>query len=116
MLRIVTDKLNSQRCPMKLPFRSKGKDTDWGKVFGPTQETRKQRLIRKCQRFDVSIYIDDESEASSGVYAELRGVTSEAELERRLNTKLSLLHSKRANLISAIALLVSVVALIASTL
>ncbi|MBF8663772.1 hypothetical protein IRZ45_09555 [Pseudomonas aeruginosa] len=99
---------------MKFPFRPKEKDTDWDKEFGPTQETRKQRLIRKCQRHDVSIYTDDESEVSSGAYAELRGVTSEAELERRLNTKLSLLSSKRANLISIIALLVSLAALIAS--
>jgi hypothetical protein len=100
---------------MKFPFRSKEKDTDWDKAFVPIQETKKQRLIRKCQRHDVSIYTDDESEVSSGAYAELRGVTSEAELEHRLNTKLSLLSSKRANLISATALLISVVALIAST-
>lgn len=101
---------------MKFPFWPKEKTTDWDKTFGPIQETRKQRLIRECQLHNVSIYTDDESEVSSGVYAELRGVTSEAELERRLNTKISILSSKRANLISAIALAVSVAALIISIL
>lgn len=99
---------------MKLPFWPKEKETDWGKEFGHFQETRKQRLIHECQKHDVLIHIDDESEASSGVYAELRGVASEAELERRLNTKLSILSSKRANQISAVALFVSGAALITS--
>ncbi|WP_225580787.1 hypothetical protein, partial [Pseudomonas sp. PDM16] len=75
---------------MKFPFRPKDKATDWDKFLGPASpETRKQRLIQECKKHDVSIYTDDESESSSGVYAELRGVASEAELERRLLTKKS---------------------------
>ncbi|WP_225580785.1 hypothetical protein, partial [Pseudomonas sp. PDM16] len=65
-------------------------------------------------KHDVSIYTDDESESSSGVYAELRGVASEAELERRLLTKKSVSKASRANLIAILALIVSVASLIAT--
>ena len=57
------------------------------------------------------IYIDDSSENSVGVYAELRGVASEAELEKRLNAKRGLSLARRASVISIAALLVSLTAL-----
>ncbi|MNG21168.1 hypothetical protein D3C84_1055030 [compost metagenome] len=99
---------------MKFPFRPKEKETDWDKELGPIEESRKQRLIRTCQEHDVSIHTDDESETSSGAYAVFRGTASEAELERRLNTKLSVSSSRRANFISLAALLISIIALIKS--
>lgn len=67
--------------------------------------------MEECQKNDVSIYVDNPSEPSSGIYAELRGVASEAELERRLNAKKAVSQSSRANVIAAIALIVSFVAL-----
>lgn len=72
--------------------------------------------MEECKKNDVSIYIDNPSEQSSGIYAELRGVVSEAELERRLNAKKAVNQSKRANVISAIAFIVSLVALLKSFL
>lgn len=91
-------------------------EQDFSKYFGDVPQTRKQRLIEKCQRNDVSIYIDSSSEQSNGVYAALREVVSEAELERRLNAKKSVSQSSRANLIAAIALIISLVALVKSFL
>lgn len=91
-------------------------DQDFSKYFGETPKTRKQQLLEECKKNDVSIYIDNPSEQSSGIYAELRGVVSEAELERRLNAKKAVNQSKRANVISAIAFIVSLVALLKSFL
>lgn len=89
---------------------------DFSKYFGETPNTRKQRLLEDCRKNDVSIYLDNPSEQSSGTYAELRGVASEAELERRLNAKKAVSQSTRANVIAAIALIVSLVALVKSFL
>lgn len=74
--------------------------------------SRKERLIEKCKKHDVSIFVDDESETSSGIYAELRAVAPEAELERRLNSNRALSMANRSNIISLIALLIAVVALV----
>ena len=73
--------------------------------------THKQQLIQQCKEENVSIFIDNPTEASSGIYAELRGVASEAELERRLHTKRVALQASRANSIATLAFLVSLVAL-----
>jgi hypothetical protein len=99
---------------MRSLFTKKNKQQDWEKFFGDSlpPETRKQRLIDECKRLDVSIYVDDVSEASSGIYAELRGVVSEAELERRLVAKLTARHSRHANFIAIVALVVSIGSLI----
>lgn len=97
-------------------FARKQSDQDFSKYFGEVPQTRKQWLLEECKRNDVSIYIDNPSEQSSGIYAELRGVVSEAELERRLNAKRAVGQSNRANVIAAIALIVSVVALVKSFL
>ena len=101
---------------MKRLFARKQNDQDFSKYFGDVPQTRKQRLLDECKKNDVSIYIDNSSEQSSGFYAELRGVVSEAELERRLNAKKAVSQSSRANFIAAIALIVSVVALVKSFL
>lgn len=74
-------------------------------------QSRKRRLLEDCKKNDVSIYIDKPSEQSSGVYAELRGVASEAELEQRLNAKMVVGQASRANVIASVALFVSIVAL-----
>lgn len=85
------------------------KNQNWTNfIGGPADESRKERLIRLCNSQDVSIYIDDQSEASKGTYAALRAVTSEAELERRLNTKKALAQSKYSNYISLVALTISI--------
>jgi hypothetical protein len=89
------------------PFRKK--DQDWSKFFGEqSNESRKERLIRLCNSQNVSIYIDDQSETAEGIYAALRAVASEAELERRLNTQRALAQSKYSNYISLIALGISI--------
>lgn len=62
----------------------------------------------------MSVHIDDASETSSGVYAQLRGVASEAELERRLIAKKALGKASWANRIAILALLVAVAAFIKS--
>lgn len=94
------------------PSRRKRNDQDWSKFFGDLPpQTRKQRLIEECKRQNVSIHIDDPAESSSGIYAELRGVASEAELERRLVAKLAIKQSSRANWIAGAALLVSLISL-----
>lgn len=92
----------------------KRNDNSFSEYFGETQQTRKQRLLEECKKYDVSINIDDLSENSSGIYAELRGVVSEFELERRLNEKKSIVHLERANNVAILALFVSVIALVNS--
>jgi hypothetical protein len=95
---------------MKWSFSKKEKSQDWEKFLGDAlpPETRKQRLLTECKRNDVSIFVDDVSEISSGVYAELRGVASEAELERRLMTKKAVSQSKHSNFIAIAAIVVSI--------
>ena len=100
---------------MKRLFARKWNDQDFSKYLGETQ-TRKQRLLEGCKKNDVSIYIDNPSEQTSGIYAGLRGVASEAELEQRLNAKMAVGQSNRANVIAAITLIASVVALAKSFL
>lgn len=101
---------------LKRLFARKQSDQDFSSYLGEVPQTRKQRLLEDCRKNDVSIYIDNPSEQSSGIYAELRGVVSEAELEQRLNAKKAVGQSNRANVIAAIALIVSVVALVNSFL
>jgi hypothetical protein len=101
---------------LKQLFSRKQGDQDFSKYLGEVPQTRKQRLLEECKKNDVSIYIDNPSEQSSGIYAEFRGVISEAELEQRLNAKKAVDQSNRANFIAAIALIVSVVALVKSFL
>jgi len=99
------------------PFSRKENIEDWAKFLGRLPPaTRKQRLIEECKKYDVSIHIDDSAESSSGVYSELRGVASEAELERRLVAKITIFQSARANRIAIFALVVSLISLVVSLL
>jgi tRNA threonylcarbamoyladenosine modification (KEOPS) complex Pcc1 subunit len=102
-------------------FKAKAakKDSDFSAFLLAVPLTRRQLLIEKCNKQDVSIYIDDPSEQSAGVYANLRAVASEAELESRLNAKNAITLSirandlsKRANVISLLAFIVATIALI----
>jgi hypothetical protein len=97
---------------MKNLFARKKDDQDFSKYLSETPQTKKQRLLEACIKHDVAIYTDDPSEQSTGVYAELRGVASEAELERRLNSKKAVGQANLANHIAAIALLISLIALV----
>ena len=96
------------------PRRKNKAVQDWGKFWGDTPESSKQRLISLCEKNDVSIYIDDAAEQSTGFYSSMRPVASEAELERRLVTKLALKNTSKANWIAGIALFISVLSLIVS--
>ena len=58
--------------------------------------------------------MDEPTESSEGVYASLRAVASEAELERRIVAKRSEINTRRANVVSTIALVVSIAALVKS--
>ena len=100
---------------MKSPFQKNTKKEDFSTFFGETQiPSNKERLLRECEKHGVSPYIDDPSESSSGAYAHLRGVVSEAELERRLIAKKAIGMAKYANIIAILAFLVSVAALVKS--
>ena len=87
---------------------------DFSKFIDSPEKSRKEKLIEECRKQDVSIYIDDATETSKTIYAEMRAVASEAELERRLNSKRSVNIANRSSIVSAIALFVSIVALIKS--
>ncbi len=91
------------------------KEEDFSSFPGKAQvHPNKERLLRECERLGVTPYVDDSSESSSGVYAQLRGVASEAELERRLNAARASKLARYANIIAVLALLVSIVALVKS--
>lgn len=101
---------------MKKLFTCKENKQDFSKFFGEIPETRKQRLLEDCRKNDVSIHIDNPSEHSSSGIIDFRGVASEAELEKRLNKKKTLMQSNRANFFSFLALIISIIALIKSFL
>ena len=87
--------------------KSADKD-DFSNFLPKEASTKKQKLIRDCKKYSISIFVDDTSESSSGIYAQMRAVASEAELERRLLAKMAVRKSVHANLISILALAVSV--------
>ena len=101
---------------MKPLFSKKTKEQDFSRFFGNVPKPKKQLLIEECKKFDVSVYLDDPTESSSGFYAEFRGVASEAELERRLSGVRAVRLSNFANFLAIISLLVSIAALIKSFL
>lgn len=96
-------------------FRKKD-ETDFSDYLPDDISTSKQKLLKICNKYKVPIYIDDNTETSSGVYSNLRAVASEAELERRLNIKKATIETKRANVMAFIALIVSLTALVKSFL
>ncbi|MFT6031284.1 MAG: hypothetical protein ACI8O8_003034 [Oleiphilaceae bacterium] len=96
------------------PFKNKSTDMDWSKFFKDSQpESRKQRLIKDCQKYDVTPYVDDRSENTSGNNV-MRGVASETEIERRLVAKKTLFSANRANFIALLAFLTALFSLCVS--
>lgn len=95
-------------------FKKKSKNEDnWNNFLEKNEDdSSKQKLLNECQRLNVCIYVDDVAESSSGVYSHLRGVASEAELERRLNSKIAVLQSRKSNRIALIALAISCLSLL----
>lgn len=99
------------------PFPRKEDMPDWDSYLGPhPPKTRKQRLLEECKKLDVSIYVDESPEATSGIYGALRGVPSEAELERRLITKRAVIQTSRRNKIAIVGIVVTIVSIVTSFL
>ena len=90
------------------PFHHNRRNHDWATYAGGSEQSRKQLLISDCRRLDVSIHIDAADESSEGVYANLRAVASEAELERRLRAARSESIARRATFIAWLALIISI--------
>jgi len=101
---------------MKRLFVKNIEEQDFSDYLPGTPKSRKQLLLEACEKQSVPVYLDDPTESSSGIYAELRGVASEAELERRLNAKVAVGLARCANRVAIIALLISIIALIKSFL
>lgn len=70
---------------MKNIFKRQQREQDWSLYFGKVEPSKKRRLIQFAEKKNISIYLDDSGENSSGVYAVFRGVASEVELEKRIN-------------------------------
>ena len=105
--------LHDLQASMKLLFKKKPREEDFSAFLGDAQiPTNKDALLKQCLQHDVSPYIDEASETSSGIYAQLRGVASAAELERRLNAKNTLGVASRANRIAFLAFLISIATLV----
>lgn len=103
---------------IKQIFKAKGANgsSDFSTFLPAIPLTRKQQRIEECQKKNIPISIDDQSEQSAGIYANLRAVASEAEIEDRLNTRKAIalseraiILSKRANIIALLTLIVSAI-------
>ena len=89
------------------PFSRNSGAFDYSKYFGNLQPTAKRLLIEKCMRYGVPVFVDDANETVAGIYAELRAVASEAEIDRRPNARLAMCAAIQSNWIAALALVVS---------
>jgi len=69
-------------------------------IGGVPPRSPKDVLIKKCKDLDVSIHIDDLAE---NVHTPFRAVASEAELERRVLAKMSVLYSIDSRRLAVIA-------------
>jgi hypothetical protein len=92
----------------------KNSSTDFSVFLNKPEPTHKGRLIQQCQKRKISIYMDDSSEISFGVYAMMRSVASEAELERRLNSSKAVTMAFTANVIATISLFIAIAAFVNS--
>lgn len=101
---------------MRRLFRQNSKNEDFSAFLDDAKKSTKQVLIEKCRRNNISIYVDDTSETSSGIYALLRGMASEAELERRLNAKKALGLASRTNTVAILTFMVQFTTLVKSFL
>ncbi|MDT8383600.1 MAG: hypothetical protein RRB22_04225 [Gammaproteobacteria bacterium] len=87
---------------------------DFSNFLPRAKPTKKEELIEECKKLNVSPYIDDSGETSSGVYSEMRAVASEAEIERRLIAKRSMLSAEHSKYISIIAIVIALISLVKS--
>lgn len=102
---------------MKRIFGQRPKDENFSTFLGEAPIPSKKRfLLEECKKHDVSPYVDDATESSSGVYSAIRGVASEAELEKRLIAKKTFRLACRAHVVAILAFLVSLAALVKSYL
>lgn len=77
--------------------------------FPPRKSSRKEGLIKRCESLEVCIYVDDASENASSENI-MRGVVSEAELQRRIDGHIASRNSTYALWVSLAALTLSVLA------
>ncbi|MCC4310407.1 hypothetical protein LL252_17710 [Alcanivorax marinus] len=85
------------------PLKKQNTDVDWSEFLKSSEpESRKQRLVRECRKYDVTPYVDDPCENASSNNV-MRGVASEAEIERRLVAKKAMFSANRANIIALLA-------------
>ena len=85
---------------------------DFSAYLNDAETSKKKELIAECQRRGVTIFIDNPSESSAGIYAKLRAVASEPELERRLQSARAMNSAQRANFIAWLALATALAALL----
>ena len=97
---------------MRWPFSNRHDPQDFSAYLKDDPSSKKQKLIAECGRLGVSVFIDDPNETSSGVYADMRAVASEAELQSRLNQAVASRTANRANVIAWLALAVGVASLV----
>jgi len=86
-------------------FRKYGPQ-DFSSYLPPGPQSFKDKLIAECQRRGVSVYLADPTETSSGVYASLRAVAPESELQTRLLQAIAVQSAMKANRIAWLALFV----------
>lgn len=89
---------------------------DFSNYLPQDPESTKGKLIAECQRRGISVYVADSSETSSGVYANLRAVAPESELQSRLLQVIAAETAHKANRIAWLALFVSLVSLVVAVI
>ena len=89
---------------------------DFSSYLPQGPESVKEKLIAECQRRGVPIYVLDPTETSSGVYASLRAVASESELQGRLLQTIAAQTAFKANRIAWLALLVGLAGLLVAAI
>ena len=80
---------------------------DFSSYLPAGSQSTKEKLIAECQRRGVSIYVADPAESSGGLYASLRAVAPESELQSRLLQAVAVQAAFKANRIAWLALFVS---------
>lgn len=90
----------------KWKFWKRSDPHDFSNYLPKGAESVKEKLIAECRRRGVSVYVNDTSEPSSGVFTSLRAIASEAELQNRLVGVVSLEVAAKANRVAWLALLV----------
>ncbi len=60
------------------------KNNNFDRFFPHIEPSGKEKLIKKCESLNVCIYVDDVAEDASSNNI-MRGVASEAELQRRID-------------------------------